>query len=81
MPANILAETIQHLREKITVENPRSEKPAICRDPDDNNILWLAQDIAADLIITGDQDLLVLKKFKNTQIISPREYKTEHMNL
>ena len=31
----------------------------ICRDKDDDNILFLAKFIKADLIITGDKDLLV----------------------
>jgi predicted nucleic acid-binding protein len=27
-----------------------------------------------DFIITGDDDLLVLKKYKNTRIVKPKEY-------
>lgn len=81
IPVNVLSEITQHLREKIIIEEPIGQKPEICRDPDDNNILWLAQHVSADLLVTGDQDLLVLKNFKNTQIISPRQNKAEHMNL
>lgn len=54
--------------------NPEGEKPHICRDIDDNNILHLAEYIKADLIITGDKDLLVLKQFSNTKIINPRNF-------
>jgi putative PIN family toxin of toxin-antitoxin system len=54
--------------------NPKGEKPNICRDSDDDNILWLASWIKADLIISGDKDLLDLNKYKNTLIISPRTF-------
>ncbi len=54
--------------------NPKGTLPSICRDKDDNNILLLAQDVAADVIITGDKDLLILKKYLDTHIISPRQF-------
>ncbi|MCX6198852.1 MAG: putative toxin-antitoxin system toxin component, PIN family [Bacteroidetes bacterium] len=50
---------------------PSGTIPEICRDKDDNNILHLAKFIHADFIITGDHDLLDLKFFKKTEIISP----------
>lgn len=53
---------------------PKSEKPSICRDKDDNNILHLADYINADIIITGDKDLLDLKDFKKIDIITPRQF-------
>ncbi|MCL4550295.1 MAG: putative toxin-antitoxin system toxin component, PIN family [Bacteroidetes bacterium] len=46
----------------------------ICRDKDDNNILETAVAAKANVIISGDKDLLVLKKYKNISIISPREF-------
>ena len=45
-----------------------------CRDPKDNKILEAAVSRHARYIITGDEDLLVLKSFKNIQIISPKDY-------
>ena len=51
---------------------PEGEMPTICRDKDDNNILFLAQYIKADLIITGDKDLLELKSTNKCKIINPR---------
>jgi putative PIN family toxin of toxin-antitoxin system len=44
-----------------------------CRDPKDDHLLALALDGDADYLITGDQDLLVLKRFGRTEIISPAE--------
>ena len=43
----------------------------VCRDPDDNKFLSLAQDGQADCIITGDRDLLVLNPFEGIPILSP----------
>jgi putative PIN family toxin of toxin-antitoxin system len=45
-----------------------------CRDPKDDKILEAAVNGHAQYIITGDEDLLILKSFKNTQIISPKKY-------
>ena len=45
-----------------------------CRDPKDNIFLELAWDGNADLIITGDKDLLSLNPFRGIPIINPRQY-------
>ena len=46
----------------------------ICRDKNDNDIIALALSNKVDYLITGDNDLLVLKKYKNIKIINPREF-------
>lgn len=46
----------------------------ICRDPKDNFLLALAKDGKASHLITGDKDLLVLKKFVKTKILTLTEY-------
>ncbi len=43
------------------------------RDPKDNKILELAMSGEADYIITGDNDLLILKTYGKTKIISISE--------
>ena len=40
----------------------------ICRDPNDNFLLALAKDGNADYLLTGDKDLLELKKSGKTKI-------------
>ena len=57
--------------------NPKGRIPTICDDKDDYNILHLSEFVDADLIITGDKDLLVLKKYSNTKIINPRMFMEE----
>ena len=51
-----------------------SPVPDICRDPDDNMIIACAVDAHADYIVTGDEDLLILKRYMNTVIINPRNF-------
>ena len=46
----------------------------ICRDPDDDHILAAAFDGECPHLITGDADLLALKKFENVSIVTPREF-------
>lgn len=48
--------------------------PAICRDPKDDFILECASLGNADLIVTGDKDLLALATFRSTRILTPRQY-------
>src|SRR6187399_1795244 len=43
---------------------------AICRDPKDNFLLALAQTSMATHLITGDKDLLSLKSFGRTKILT-----------
>jgi putative PIN family toxin of toxin-antitoxin system len=45
-----------------------------CRDPKDNFLLNLAQTVQADFLITGDNDLLILKRHFNTVIISFNDF-------
>lgn len=45
-----------------------------CRDPKDDKFLELAINGRADLIVTGDKDLLELHPFRQIPIISPGQY-------
>lgn len=55
-----------------TVENVHvtSEIKAIKNDPDDDILINAAYDGNADYIVSGDPDLLSLKKFNQTKIVS-----------
>jgi putative PIN family toxin of toxin-antitoxin system len=46
----------------------------ICRDSDDDLILACARDAVADYIVTGDEDLLVLKNYEGISIVNPGEF-------
>jgi len=47
---------------------------AVSRDPKDDKFLELAIDGHADMIITGDNDLLTLHPFRGVHIITPADY-------
>ena len=42
----------------------------VCRDPDDDVVLALALAASADLIVSGDNDLLVLEQFEGVPIVN-----------
>lgn len=46
----------------------------LCRDLKDNFILNLAVDGKANYLITGDEDLLILKKVNTTRIVTWNEF-------
>ena len=46
----------------------------LCRDKKDNKFIDLAVCGNADYLITGDDDLLILKFFHATSIITPRQF-------
>lgn len=43
---------------------------SVCRDPDDDVLLALARAASADLIVSGDNDLLVLDQFEGVPIVN-----------
>jgi putative PIN family toxin of toxin-antitoxin system len=49
----------------------------ICRDFKDNFLLNLAVDSKADFLVTGDNDLIDLKRIEKTKILTIRELKDE----
>ena len=47
---------------------------SICRDPKDNFLLDLCKDGKASHLITGDNDLLDLKRYGKTQILTLKKF-------
>ncbi|PSB18734.1 putative toxin-antitoxin system toxin component, PIN family [Phormidesmis priestleyi ULC007] len=62
------------LRSRMQIVDPTTLKSNVCRDPDDDMILATALTGEAVCIITGDKDLLTLKKFGAIDILSPSEF-------
>ncbi len=46
----------------------------ICRDLKDNYLLALAKDSNADYLITGDLNLLIIKEFEKTKIVTYQDF-------
>lgn len=54
------------------IEPPPLPQP-VCRDPDDDQVLALALAAKADLIVSGDNDLLSLGSFEHIPILAPAQ--------
>lgn len=51
-----------------------TEKISVCRDEKDNKFLELAVSGNANLILTGDLELLVLNPFQSIEILTPEQF-------
>ena len=51
-----------------------TEHIAACRDPKDDKFLELAVSGRADLIVSGDQDMLALNPFRGISIVTPAAF-------
>ena len=58
------------LRDVLRVVQAPALTSRVCRDPDDDAVLACAKSASADLIISGDQDLLVLHAVEWIQIVT-----------
>lgn len=57
---------------------PKKLDPKICRDPNDLKYLEAAASADADFLISSDKDLLALKTFGKTQIVTPNKFLKAH---
>ncbi len=62
-----------NLRAHATLVVPLPLPQPVCRDRDDDTILATALAAQCDALITGDKDLLTLKKHKGIAILSPNQ--------
>ncbi len=64
---------LAEMRQLAEVIDPPPLLHPVCRDPDDDHVLALALAAQVDLIISGDEDLLVLQSFEEMPILSPAQ--------
>lgn len=62
------------LREQTTLVEPFVLPEPVCRDADDDVVLGTAMAAGADVIVTGDKDLLVLGAYEGIRIETPRQF-------
>ena len=68
------AENILSLIESSSIIYNPTQKLFIISDEDDNMILELAEECSADFIITGNSRDFIFSSYKETKIVSPKEY-------
>jgi putative PIN family toxin of toxin-antitoxin system len=74
VPRSVRLEYLKLLRNQAHILKPVRVPKDACRDPKDLMILGLVSPGQIDAIVTGDKDLLVLKKYQGVAIMSPRTF-------
>lgn len=74
LPHKLIRETTEFISENAKTIEIDDIPQEICKDPADARILALAQQSDAAYLITGDKELLSIKKFGSTKILSPRQF-------
>lgn len=67
------AQTLAEVRLLAEVIDPPPLAQPVCRDKDDDAVLALARAAQADIVITGDDDLLCLGNFEGIPILMPAQ--------
>lgn len=62
---------LRHYRRLATVVTTRRLSQQVSRDIDDDTVLACALAAGADLIVSGDDDLLILKRFQGIPVMTP----------
>lgn len=73
LPKKSVLGIIQYLRDVAEITTPVLLDESLCRDKDDVQIIGTALAGLADFIVTGDDDLLILKAYKGVKIVTPRQ--------
>jgi uncharacterized protein len=74
IPDQLLNEIISFLKSHAQIISPLPLGESVSRDRDDDKIISLAISAQSDFIISGDNDLLVLKRYQSIPILSPRDF-------
>ena len=69
-----IADIERLLRENGLLLEPAAVAADACRDANDLHVLGLAKAGKADYLVTGDDDLLVVKRFERCRVVTPRQF-------
>ena len=67
---------LKQLRIRVRLVEPITLPSPVSRDVDDDVVLATAVAAGAGVVVTGDQDLLVIGRYRDIDIVSPREFLT-----
>jgi putative PIN family toxin of toxin-antitoxin system len=73
LPKKIIHDITEYLRDVAEIVEPDHVDNSVCRDKHDLPVIGTATKGNADFIITGDADLLALKRYRGINIMIPRE--------
>ena len=65
---------VEAFRKQVLLVDPEPLPKTVCRDPDDDLVLATAVGASATAIVTGDDDLLVLRNYSGIEICTPRRF-------
>lgn len=74
VPQQTIAAVEQLLREQTVVPRPKEQLSVVVRDPDDAWVLASAVAAGADVLVTGDTDLLSIAADSPVPIVDPRGF-------
>ena len=74
LPRSIVIQIESYLRSACTIMKPAEVDSSICRDKSDLAILGTAKAGRAKYIVSGDKDLLILKRYLDIAIVDPRAF-------
>lgn len=74
LPSSRSKEIIRFLKLHSEFQKDQPVSGLECRDKEDLKILSLAVNAQAEALVTGDEDLLVLKEVRGTPILKPRDF-------
>ena len=74
IPDSVVRSIIDFLRERAELVDHGGSRRRVSRDPKDDWVLQLAVVAKADYLITGDDDLLILKSHDGVPIVTPRQF-------
>jgi putative PIN family toxin of toxin-antitoxin system len=74
LPRSIVTSIEAYLRNACTMTIPDEIDSSVCRDKKDSAILGTAKAAKVKYIVSGDKDLLILKKYLGIAIVDPRAF-------
>lgn len=72
-----LKDSLSDYLDNVSQAEVRGELHGVCRDPNDDMVIECAINAGADVIVTGDKDLLAVRSYEGIRIITPREFLSE----
>jgi uncharacterized protein len=74
VPRKIAAEISSYLKAGAVLVEPATVERGVCRDESDLKVIGTAVTAHAEYLITGDKDLLAIRKYEKTKTLDPRSF-------